>query len=174
MERWLLGNDLMIRWGINFMELQSCILDDGLKPYDKNGKELEFRNRTDFTKTRQEYKPTWINERFPDTYPARPREKSITYSAGNIYFKLSDIEAFEKKHRIERQDLKLRQSTKDKKEVLKQARGFWGDEPETHENMAKTLHKFPPGSYYEEETIIKWLKEEKYGRGRGRPKIEQK
>lgn len=170
MERWLRGIDVMTRWGINYMELQSCILDDGLAPYDKNGQELHFKNRADFTKTWNEIRNSRLSERFPNLIPPDSVSKSITYEAGNIFFKLSDVAAYEKQHKIERQDLKDRQSTGDKKEVLNQAKVIWGDKPEVNETMAKKLHELEPGRNYGVQTIARWLKDEKYGRGRGRPK----
>jgi hypothetical protein len=170
MERWIIGSDVMKRWGINFMELQSCILDDGLKPHDKDGKELHFRTRSDFTKTWTEFRHSVASEMFPDTYSPLRINKTFVYNATNMYFKLSDIEAFEKQHGIDRQDIRLRPSTEDRKEILRQAKGIWGDKPETHDTMASTLHKFAPGSHYSEEKIARWLKDEKFGRGRGRPK----
>lgn len=170
MERWLKGSDVMERWGRNIMELRDCIINDGLKPYDENGEELHFKTTKDFTITRVEVTTTRISERFPNLYPPIRREVSFTYGPNNMFFKLSEIEAFEKQQGIERQDLKERQSTSDRKEVLRQAKAIWEDNPLTRKEMAKTLHKIRPGSMYTTNQIERWLKDDGYGRAPGRPK----
>ena len=88
----------MARWGMNFMTLQSWIVDDDLPAYSYKRERLHFKSVRDFKRTEEDYQSTYISDRYPDLYPPARVTKTIVWTEKNIFFKLSELEAFEEQH----------------------------------------------------------------------------
>jgi hypothetical protein len=164
-EQYILGHELLERWGINEATLKAYVKDHGLTPYDANLNPVRLGPRGAFA---------WEEEKRSEySFRGEQRVREIVTHTIRILeknFKVSEVEQFEQEHEIERRD--LRERARDRKQCIALANSIKTRSPSlTLRQLAEICKETEYGRPYDILTIEKkWLTGKVKGGSPGRPK----